>query len=228
MDPTDKSVMRTAEEHTGPVTNRLSFVCVDSDGDFDDTGVAAVSGQTFDRLSQAKADCGGRIYVVDHFLGASVDRDARLSRQAFLNAEPYLEPVEVVAGGGFVTRVRKERRDLLLIFRRGRWDLPKGKLDEHETVRECALREVREEVGVWDLKIRKTLGETVHGYADGSRYAVKTTYWYEMSTAGGSFHPQEKEGIEAVEWVEWKAARTLLGYETLREHMDAVEHLLTT
>jgi len=46
--------------------------------------------------------------------------------------------------GGLVTN---ENNELLMIFRRGKWDLPKGKADEGETVEACALREVEEETG---------------------------------------------------------------------------------
>ena len=52
---------------------------------------------------------------------------------------------KVVAAGGLVTN---DKNELLTMFRRGKWDLPKGKLDEEETIEACALREVREETGI--------------------------------------------------------------------------------
>src|SRR5439155_18933695 len=50
----------------------------------------------------------------------------------------------IQAAGGFV----HTDEQLLLIFRRGKWDLPKGKLDEGETLEACAVREIQEETGV--------------------------------------------------------------------------------
>ena len=48
----------------------------------------------------------------------------------------------IKAGGGLV---KNKAGDVLLIFRRGKWDLPKGKLDDNESLLECAVREVKEE-----------------------------------------------------------------------------------
>ena len=42
---------------------------------------------------------------------------------------------------------------LLMIFRRGKWDLPKGKLDKGETFERCAVREIEEETGFRNLKL---------------------------------------------------------------------------
>ena len=45
----------------------------------------------------------------------------------------------IKAGGGVVNN---NKNQILFIYRLKRWDLPKGKLDKGETIRECAEREV--------------------------------------------------------------------------------------
>ena len=60
----------------------------------------------------------------------------------------------VKAAGGLVLN---ENKELLFIFRRGKWDLPKGKLDEGETIEQCAIREVAEETGVKNISLNKEL-----------------------------------------------------------------------
>jgi ADP-ribose pyrophosphatase YjhB (NUDIX family) len=50
----------------------------------------------------------------------------------------------VMAAGGLV---ENEHGEILLIYRKKHWDLPKGKLDAGETLEECAVREVEEETG---------------------------------------------------------------------------------
>ena len=43
----------------------------------------------------------------------------------------------IKAAGGLV---KNEKGEYLFIFRRGSWDLPKGKLDKGETIEQCAVR----------------------------------------------------------------------------------------
>ena len=63
----------------------------------------------------------------------------------------FWKKFEVIqAAGGVVTN---DREELLLIFRRGKWDLPKGKLDPGETLEACALRETSEETGLQHLQL---------------------------------------------------------------------------
>ncbi|HRI61402.1 MAG TPA: NUDIX domain-containing protein, partial [Saprospiraceae bacterium] len=54
------------------------------------------------------------------------------------------------AAGGFV---RNAENKLLVFFRRGSWDLPKGKIDAGETPEQAAVREVQEETGLVNLKL---------------------------------------------------------------------------
>ncbi len=138
------------------------------------------------------------------------------------NLDPYLPAARVTAAGGLVVRHEADEPLLLLIFRRGAWDLPKGKLDPGETIEECALREVQEEVGIETLRIVEAAGTTVHGYPEKGRYLVKTTWWYVMETPERDFTPEEREGIEAVEWVPWREAVKRLGYESLRAFVGSL------
>ncbi|MEM8909317.1 MAG: NUDIX domain-containing protein, partial [Bacteroidota bacterium] len=65
------------------------------------------------------------------------------------------------AAGGLVLN---ERSEIVAFFRRGSWDLPKGKIDPGESREEAALREVEEEVGLQDLQLGDFLLETFHTY----------------------------------------------------------------
>lgn len=176
----------------------------------------------------------GRVLVLDaRRLDLSNDEPptaAAVPRRAVLNVDPdgdYWRPEPVVAGGGYVVRRGAAGVEVLLIFRRGAWDLPKGKLDEGEGPREAAHREVGEEVGIDrdDLRVLGDLGTTLHGYVWPKRevYAVKTTHWYAMTTTAKTFQPEEREGIEAAVWVPWAEAGGRLGFETLREHWASLD-----
>ena len=136
--------------------------------------------------------------------------------KAIRNLSPYALPVELEAGGGVVTRIKDDRLQVLLIFRKGVWDLPKGKQDKGETVEECALREVREELGIMNLRIIKSLDVTVHVYSEDRRFKVKTTHWYQMATKETKFKPEKREGISKVKWVPWRDAEKMVGYKNLK------------
>jgi 8-oxo-dGTP pyrophosphatase MutT (NUDIX family) len=104
----------------------------------------------------------------------------------------------ITAAGGLVLN---ENKDSLLIFRRGKWDLPKGKLDEGETVDACALREVEEETGIKDTVIDTFLTNTYHFYIENNVSICKETYWYLMHSPGvQNLVPQIEEQITAIKW----------------------------
>lgn len=142
-----------------------------------------------------------------------------LSASVCRNLDPYLPLRPVSAAGGVLVRPGAAELEVLLIFRRGVWDLPKGKQDAGETLEACALREVKEELGIPRKSLRLThrLGITRHAYPERGFYWVKTTWWYRMETTATRFVPQAGEGIEAVAWFPWSTAATRLGYATLRE-----------
>ena len=175
-------------------------------------------------LDAAQKGCKGRILVVDGVALSEGATRADVQASAVLNLDPYLPPKAVTAGGGYVVRPGDDEPDVLLIYRRGVWDLPKGKRDEGESVEACALREVREEVGIEEaLEVVEPLGTTVHAYPEKGAYRIKTTHWFLMRTSQARFTPQTSEGIEEVAWVPWAEAKRRVGFATLRRHMEAVE-----
>ena len=129
----------------------------------------------------------------------------------------------IIAAGGIVVNPNNE---ILWIFRRGFWDLPKGKLDPNETIETCALREVMEETGMQDLELKELLLTTKHQYHDPylNELVEKTTYWYKMTTGilqEGT--PQTEEDIEAIAWVKKEALAPYLDktYDTIKEVVAA-------
>ena len=91
----------------------------------------------------------------------------------------------VEAAGGAVVNDRGER---LMIYRNGRWDLPKGHWERGETIEACALREVREETGV-AASIRRHLCDTLHCYQLRGEWEMKRTHWFEMAAAADATLP---------------------------------------
>jgi 8-oxo-dGTP pyrophosphatase MutT (NUDIX family) len=105
----------------------------------------------------------------------------------------------VKAGGGLV---QNEKDEALLIFRRGKWDLPKGKLDKGETLEQCAIREVKEETGLQQVKLNGPLQVTYHTYHEGTKFILKESHWYAMkATNEQTLVPQAEEDIHEIKWV---------------------------
>ena len=106
----------------------------------------------------------------------------------------------VRAGGGLV---RNAKGQFLLIFRRGHWDLPKGKVDNGEDIQTCALREVQEETGVSGLKIVKKLPKTYHLFSNANgEIILKKCHWFEMEIRDEQpLKPQLEEDITEAVWL---------------------------
>ena len=103
------------------------------------------------------------------------------------------------AAGGVVYN---HDNQVLMIFRNGKWDLPKGKLEVGEHIRECGIREVEEECGVSNLEIVSELETTYHTYELNGEPILQRTYWFKMCTDfNNELIPQINEGITKVEWV---------------------------
>jgi ADP-ribose pyrophosphatase YjhB (NUDIX family) len=104
----------------------------------------------------------------------------------------------IYAAGGVVYN----NECLLMIFRNGKWDLPKGKKEINETDENCAIREVSEESGVVDLRIIRFIKHSYHTYKINSRSILKITAWFLMSSNHNQIlTPQINEGISKVVWV---------------------------
>jgi len=108
----------------------------------------------------------------------------------------------IEAGGGVV---RNTNNDILAIFRRKRWDLPKGKLDPGETFEEAAVREVIEETGLKSVVRGSLITTSLHSFRTrrGVR-SLKVTKWYSMTTKDMKLVWQEEEDIENAIWVDPK------------------------
>ncbi|RAU83072.1 NUDIX hydrolase [Pontibacter arcticus] len=103
----------------------------------------------------------------------------------------------VKAAGGLVVKDGK----ILMIYRLGVWDLPKGKLNKKEDTDLGALREVEEECNI-QVEILDKLPTTWHSYAYKGNKILKKTNWFLMSCSDDSLmKPQAEEFIEEVRWM---------------------------
>lgn len=127
----------------------------------------------------------------------------------------HFEVVE--AAGGVV----QHQGMCLMIFRRGKWDLPKGKIDEGEDAPTAALREIAEECGI-EASIQGKICSTWHHYWNGGKIILKKTQWYLMNTlTPEAIKPQIEEDIEKIIWMDKKELE-----EALKNSFNSVAYVI--
>lgn len=115
-------------------------------------------------------------------------------------AETIGLPLIESAGG----LVYNDHHQILLMFKRGKWDMPKGRIEKDQCREDAALREVEEEVGLAleTLEIKGKLVSTHHTTRHGDVKYLKKTHWYLMRYTGNHPpKPQVEEGIIECRWV---------------------------
>lgn len=130
----------------------------------------------------------------------------------------------IQAAGGYVLNANGQ---LLMIFRRGYWDLPKGKIEEGEVPEQAALREVEEECGIDRLQITSGPFDTYHVYAERGETIIKQSIWYRMYTDTTAVPvPQEEEDIVEVRWVNLPVPREILSgaYASIHAVIEHFSH----
>lgn len=119
-----------------------------------------------------------------------------------LNLQDTVDLPIIESAGGLVCN---HYHHILLMFKRGRWDMPKGRIEEGQTREECALREVHEETGLDETRLTVTgkLVSTWHTTRHQNIRYLKKTHWFLMDYDGDddATSPQVEEGIIECRWV---------------------------
>lgn len=133
--------------------------------------------------------------------------------------------IRVIKAAGGV--VKNGNGEVLFIYRLGKWDLPKGKLDDGETMEIAAVREVEEECGIKVHYRGQKLATTYHLYMIRKELVFKKTNWYEMGVNNSpKLKPQKEEGITKAVWMDKSKfgkvrANTYALIEDLLDQMEA-------
>lgn len=112
-----------------------------------------------------------------------------------------LSTVKIIhAAGGLV---KNGEGDYLFIYRLDKWDLPKGKVEESEKMKDAALREVEEECGIKVNYLGPKIATTYHTYYMRGKFVLKQTKWYEMGVNKvPKLIPQTEEDITQAIWLD--------------------------
>jgi len=143
------------------------------------------------------------------------------------NAKTYLKEVAenitlIEAAGGIV---KNQYGEYLFIHRNDKWDLPKGKIEKGERVKEAAVREVEEECGIEVSDLGEKICKTYHAYISREEVVLKKTHWFKMrSDDERKLKPQKEEGITDARWFKKKGIATIIE-NTFPSIMDVLEKM---
>jgi 8-oxo-dGTP diphosphatase len=142
-----------------------------------------------------------------------------------------MQPLVRISAGGVVARNGADGVEVVLILTqpRGRWQLPKGMLEENETPEDAAVREVQEETGL-KVSIVERLGTIAYRFrptcTSGNRVLVhKTVHFYLMTCSGGNLSDHDHEVYEA-RWLSLRKASRLLAFQNERLLVEKAGYLL--
>lgn len=147
-----------------------------------------------------------------------ISNDAKQTFNHFSESLKYIE-----AAGGLIFNTDKTK--ILFIYRRNKWDLPKGKVDDGESIKKAAWREVAEECGLKSHRIEDHLLDTFHIYHFKEEWVLKKTYWYLMSAEEEKLIPQIEEDITMAEWVPVEDIMKVVEKETYPTILDILQEL---
>jgi ADP-ribose pyrophosphatase YjhB (NUDIX family) len=146
--------------------------------------------------------------ILDKLTSNSINGILIFCNNLELSKELFFKNFKTIsAAGGLVLNPKKE---LLFIYRNNSWDLPKGCIENGESIETAAIREVEEECGIFNLKLIKPLTTTYHIY-NRNGITLKETHWFLMtSDYNKELVPQIEEGITEVIFKNKKAVNKAL------------------
>lgn len=128
---------------------------------------------------------------------------------------------EARSAGGVVFRQDGGHVSVLVLQHEGgKWMLPKGTIEPGETPEAVAVREVREETGLTNVRVVRDLGQERYSFfwRTEDTFYDKTVHYFLIQFLGGEEpQPQREEGFVAAEWVEVDEALRRIKYKETRE-----------
>lgn len=142
---------------------------------------------------------------------------------------PAVPTKREISAGGVVYRRGDDGIEIVLASRRTRrgqlaWGLAKGGIEDEETMEQAAVREVREETGLF-AEIEASLGETRYFYVWENVRIRKTVHFFLMRYAGGDIDDRDDE-MEEIRWFPLERALKRAAYRGERDVLVRAAELL--
>ncbi len=127
------------------------------------------------------------------------------------------EVVREPTSGGVIFRhnAKQEVEILLIQDAKDRWTIPKGHIEEGETAKETAEREIREETGLQQMKVLNWLGKIHFRYRRSTSLVLMTTEIFLVKALGDTSKLKPEDWMNGIKWFSAAEALDKIEYDDI-------------
>ncbi|MBQ2638707.1 NUDIX domain-containing protein [Candidatus Saccharibacteria bacterium] len=148
--------------------------------------------------------------------------NSKIHRGTFHRKPAIQEIVREPTSGGIVFRITPDGKDieiLLIQDSKNRWTIPKGHIEQGETAKMTAIREIGEEAGLQHIQVLTWLGKIHFKYRRLDKLVLMTTQVYLVRAIDKSETPTKEKWMNGIRWFKFNDALNAIEYEDIEKLM---------